>query len=94
MSSEQRLINLGRLEEKKQRAWALALTIDRLQTDLAREFDTHRDSSQIDLASAGRMFTELSAAWEEFVAVREEIRALCEDLGVPVPNLDAKRRRG
>jgi len=93
MSSPQRLEALGQLEEKKQQAIALSVEIHGLREQINRATAAHRPVSDVPLEELTIQMTK----WQEKVAEHrqlcDEIRTLAEDLNIPMPNTDVRKRR-
>lgn len=91
-SSPQRLENLGRLKEKKQRAMELAVLMHGYRQKINSDTNPHRPIEELDTAALSVVWEQLEKAMIEHRTLCEEIRALCEDLGEPMPHLDLTRR--
>lgn len=91
MSSPTRLENLGRLQEKKQRAIALSLQIHNDRQAINAATNPHRPIDELDTKALCILLDRLHHGTLEHRRLCDEITALCEDLGELLPNLDLGR---
>lgn len=84
---------MGLLEMKKQTAIALSVEIHGLREQINRATDGHRPISDLPLEE----LTIQMQRWQEKVAAHrqlcEDLRELAEDLNVPMPSTDVRRKR-
>lgn len=83
MASDDRLRSQGLLLEKEQRARHVALTIYGLKDRVRQLVDKHRSISELDTESLSVAVSQLQQADEAFERLKDEIRLLREDLGLP-----------
>ncbi|WP_447978095.1 hypothetical protein [Candidatus Nitrospira bockiana] len=83
MASEERLLNLGRLQEKEQQARLLAIKIHRLKDEIRRETDPHRRIEDLNVTALRVALEDLGTANARYEQLLSEIAALREDLGLP-----------
>lgn len=91
--NQSRAEKLGLLEMKKQAAIALSVEIHGLREQINRATDAHQSISDVPLEE----LTIQMAKWQQKVAdhrqLCDEIRELAEDLNVPMPSTDVRRKR-
>ena len=84
---------LGLLEMKKQAAIALSVEIHGLREQINRATDAHQSVSDVPLDELTIQMTK----WQEKVAehrqIVDDLRSLAEDLNVPMPMTDVRRKR-
>lgn len=84
---------LGLLELKKQAAIALSVAIHGLREQINRATDAHQSISDVPLEE----LTIQMQDWQQKVAEHQQlcadIRELAEELNVPIPSTDVRRKR-
>lgn len=93
MSNPQRLEKIGLLEVKKQAAIALSVEIHGLREAINRATDASRPIADLALDELAVQMTQLQGKTSEHRQLCDEICALAEDLNVPMPATDVRRKR-
>jgi hypothetical protein len=83
--------NLGRLEEKRRRAIELAVLMHQLRLDINHATNPNRPLRETNFAALQVMLANMEQASVEHLSLTGEIKALCADLGEPMPNVDPGR---
>lgn len=82
MSSDERLLNIGRLQEKEQQAQMLAIRIHGLKESFRKIGDPHRPLSDLKWSDIQSVSEELLHAQNQFERLVGEISRLRNDLGM------------
>lgn len=93
MSNPERLEKIGRLEELKQRAITLSMEIHALRSPINRATDRTRPLDDINLRELAEQMGSLQKKLNEHRELCEQIKDLAEDLNVPMPATDVRRKR-
>lgn len=88
-----RLEKLGLLEIKKQAAIALSVEIHGLREQINRATDDHRAIADLALDELSVLMSRLQERTAEHRQLVDELRSLSEDLGLPMPSTDVRRKR-
>lgn len=88
-----RLEKLGLLEVKKQAAFALSVEIHGLREQINRATDLHLPIANLALDELSVLMSSLQEKTTEHRQLVDELRSLAEDLNVPMPMTDARRKR-
>lgn len=88
-----RLEKLGLLEVKKQAAFALSVEIHGLSEQINRATDAHLPIANLALEELSVLMTSLQDKTVAYRQLVDELRSLAEDLNVPMPMTDARRKR-
>lgn len=83
MASDERLRQKGLLLEKEQRARHIAVHIYGLKDRVRALVDKHKSIDLLDTEALSVAVNELAKADREFEQLKDEIRALREDLDLP-----------
>lgn len=83
MASDERLRQQGLLLQKEQRARHVAVNIYGLKDRVRALVDKHKSIDALDTEALSVAVDELAKADQEFETLKEEIRLLREDLGLP-----------
>ena len=83
MASDERLRQEGLLLEKEQRARHVAVNIYGLKDRVRALVDKHKSIDALDTEALSVAVSELAKADQEFERLKDEIRALRDDLGKP-----------
>lgn len=88
-----RLEKLGLLEVKKQAAFALSVEIHGLREQINRATDHNRPIAELALDELSVLMQRLQERTAEHRQLVDDLRSLAEDLNVPMPTTDARRKR-
>ena len=83
MASDERLRQQGLLLQKEQRARHVAVNIYGLKDRVRALVDKHKSIDALDTEALSVAVDELAQADHEFELLKEEIRLLRDDLGLP-----------
>jgi hypothetical protein len=86
--SEQRYVNLGILEEKKQHEQVLRIKVNGLREQLAKLVNPYKPLADLAGDEIVVHAQELAANHDKWHRLCKEIRALCDELGEPVPSFE------
>ena len=93
MNSPQRNEKMGRLMEMKQRAFLLSAEIHALQEQIYRATDPTRGLDEVNLQESAALMTQWQAKLAEHRDLCARIQELSDDLGIPMPVTDVRRKR-
>lgn len=91
--NQARLEKLGLLEVKKQMAFALSVDIHGLREQINRATDHNRPIADLALDELSVMMQRLQEKTANHRELVDELRTLAEDLNVPMPMTDVRRKR-
>lgn len=93
MSRERRYEQMGLLEEKKREAIELSVEIHGLREQINRATDEHRAIQDLALDELSVIMQRFQEKTSRHRQLCDEIRSLAEDLNVPMPSTDVRRKR-
>ncbi len=88
-----RLEKIGLLEVKKKAAIELSVEIHGLREQINRATDRNRPIADLALDELSVLMQRLQEKTMEHRQLVDELRELAEELGLPVPNADVRRKR-
>ena len=83
--NSQRLENLGLLQTKKQHAQVLVLKLKSLRESIHRAANPYKPLADLDPEVLMVAAKDLWETWDQYQRLVKELRALCAELGEPVP---------
>ena len=93
MSNPERLEKLGLLEELKHKAITLSVEIHALREQINRDMDRSRPLSEIKLLESAEQMALFQTKLRAHRDMCDRIKELAEDLNVPMPTTDVRRKR-
>ncbi len=93
MSNPERLEKIGLLEELKHKAITLSVEIHALREQINRDMDRSRPLSEIKLRESAEQMALFQTKLRDHRAMCDHIKELAEDLNVPMPTTDVRRKR-